>query len=413
MLNAFFPLLVAIGIGLLIGVERERLKGEDSNRRFAGIRTFTISALMGCISMMTGSTLLFALAVSVISLFCMVGYLVNRDQDPGLTTEISLVLTCFLGGMTFISMPVAAGAGVAVAFLLRIKHRMHYFVKKTLTNEELDHLLLFLAITLVLFPFVPDIYIGPFNAFNPKKILTLMLVMMSISSASYILIRLFGEKYGVIASGFASGFISSTATVFAMGKKVSSKLVTNNMGLMGLCLSSISSLISIILVMSIFGVDHLETLFIPFVIGFIYLGVFSFFLMRSKEEILNREISPEVSSVFDLVDAAKFAMMVTFITFLGAVSYEYLGKYSIPFTMAISGLIDVHAATASILSMVHSNKMTASDASLQLLTVITINNTFKSFLAMSGGTRAYGIKGTSILMGLSLVFWVAFYLLSF
>jgi hypothetical protein len=119
MLNAFFPILVALGIGLLIGIERERLKGEDSNRRFAGIRTFAISSLMGCISIMTGSNLLFGLAVSVISLFCMVGYLANRDQDPGLTTEISLVLTCFLGGMTVISMPIAAGSGVAVAFLLK------------------------------------------------------------------------------------------------------------------------------------------------------------------------------------------------------------------------------------------------------------------------------------------------------
>jgi uncharacterized membrane protein (DUF4010 family) len=412
MLNAFFPVLVALGIGLLIGIERERLKGEDSNRRFAGIRTFTISSLMGCISMMTGSNLLFGLAVSVISLFCMVGYLANRDQDPGLTTEISLVLTCFLGGMTVINMPIAVGSGVAVAFLLRIKQRIHYFVKQTLTNDELDHLLLFVAIILVVYPFTPDVYLGPFNAFNPKKILTLMLVMMTISAASYILIRLFGEKYGVIASGFASGFISSTATVFALGKKVSDHLITNNKALAGLCLSSISSLISIILVMSIFGVDHLDALLMPFIIGFIYLGVSSFFLIRSQEEIRKREFPIEVSRVFDLVDAAKFATMVTLITLLGAVSYEYLGQYSIPITMAISGLIDVHAATSSILSMVHSHKLIASDAPFQVLTVLTINNTFKSFLAVSGGTRRYGIKGTFILMGLSLVLWVIFYLVN-
>ena len=41
------PWAVALGIGLLIGAERERRKGEGRDRDAAGIRTFAITALLG------------------------------------------------------------------------------------------------------------------------------------------------------------------------------------------------------------------------------------------------------------------------------------------------------------------------------------------------------------------------------
>lgn len=411
-MNTLFSVLLALGIGLLVGIERERQKGEDTNRRFAGIRTFTISSLLGCVSMILGSYILLVASILVISLFCVVGYLRSHNKDPGLTTEISLVLTCFLGGMTIVNMPIAAGVGVALALLLRIKERIHYFVKHTITNTEIDHLLLFLTIVLVIYPFIPDVYLGPFNAFNPKKIVTLMLVMISISAASYILIRFFGKKYGLIASTFASGFLSSTATVYSLGKQVSNNLTSSNMGLVGLCLSSVSSLISIILVVSIFGFDHLDAIYIPFLIGFVFLGICLILVIRSNGKIQNINDNTPRPPVFDLLDAFKFSTTVTMITFLGALSYKYLGSYSAGFTMAISGVIDVHAATASILSMEHSHKIMSDVATIQILIVLSMNNLFKSYLAFSERNMGYSLKAIYILNCLSLVLWISFYLLN-
>jgi len=409
-LDNLYPLLLALGLGLLIGIERERLKGEGTNRKFAGIRTFTIASLLGYISMSSGSLILFALAVCVVSIFCILGYQFNKDKDPGLTTEISLVLTCFLGGMSLINMSVTASVGVALAFLLRIKPHIHYFVKQTLSETELDHLLLFVVILLGIFPFVPDVYLGPYSAFNPKKILTLMLVMMSISSASYILIRLFGERYGVIAAGFASGFISSTSTVFELAKKVSSNTISWHMGLMALSLSSISSLISIIVVISIFGYEHLDNVLMPFCLGFLFLSLSALYFMKASLQSAHEQVPIKISGVFNLVDAAKFALMVTLITFLAAASYDWLGRYSLPLTILVSGLIDVHAATASILSMVHSHRVEIDDASLLILSALSMNNLFKCFLATSGGIGRFAWQAYSVLLGFTAVIWLTFYL---
>ena len=52
--HPYFPLIVALGIGLLIGAERERRKGEGPFRAAAGVRTFAITAVLGAVAMNIG-----------------------------------------------------------------------------------------------------------------------------------------------------------------------------------------------------------------------------------------------------------------------------------------------------------------------------------------------------------------------
>src|SRR5437868_14870618 len=42
-----WPLLIALAVGLLIGADRERRKNEDRSHRPAGVRTFTLVAVLG------------------------------------------------------------------------------------------------------------------------------------------------------------------------------------------------------------------------------------------------------------------------------------------------------------------------------------------------------------------------------
>ena len=107
-----------MGIGLLIGAERERRKGDSSSRGAAGIRTFAVVALMGAVGLMLGGIELLALVVLVVSAGAMIAYQKSRAQDPGLTTEFALVLTCMLGGMATRNGLLAAGVGVGLALLL-------------------------------------------------------------------------------------------------------------------------------------------------------------------------------------------------------------------------------------------------------------------------------------------------------
>src|SRR5512135_2388343 len=94
-----FRLLSALAIGLLLGAERERRKGEGPSRSPAGIRTFAIASLMGALAVVIGPDWLLAIAVLAMTALSAVAYVCSALQDPGLTTEASLIITVLLGGL--------------------------------------------------------------------------------------------------------------------------------------------------------------------------------------------------------------------------------------------------------------------------------------------------------------------------
>src|ERR1017187_3609193 len=108
-------LAVALGIGLLIGAERERRKGEGPSRSPAGIRTFAVTSLAGAISFMVGDQLMLAVTTAGGIALTSVAYWRGHDDDPGLTTEIALILTTLLGGLSMRQPELAAGVAVAMA----------------------------------------------------------------------------------------------------------------------------------------------------------------------------------------------------------------------------------------------------------------------------------------------------------
>src|SRR5258708_35125760 len=95
----FLGFLVALGIGLLIGIDRERKKGEGPARQAAGLRTFTLAALLGAVAFVAGGELLLAAVALGVVAFAGLSYWRARDSDPGLTTETALVLVTPLGGL--------------------------------------------------------------------------------------------------------------------------------------------------------------------------------------------------------------------------------------------------------------------------------------------------------------------------
>ncbi len=177
-----FRLMSALAIGLLIGAERERRKGEGPSRSPAGIRTFAIASLLGAVSMAIGAQWLLAVCALGMAGLSAIAYLRSGQDDPGVTTEAALILTVLLGGLTTVHPGLAAGVAVSVVILLAARDRIHRFVSVVLTEEELSDALIFAAGVFVILPLVPDRYLGPFNAINPHTIWIIVILMMLISA---------------------------------------------------------------------------------------------------------------------------------------------------------------------------------------------------------------------------------------
>ena len=143
----------------------------------------------------------------------------REEDDPGLTTEIALIVTTLLGGLSIQKPALAAGLAVTVAGLLAARSRLHHFVRSVITEDELKDALILAGATLVVLPLAPDRPMGPYGALNPHSIWILVILVMAISAAGYVAVRMLGARVGLPIAGLASGFISSTATIGAMAAR--------------------------------------------------------------------------------------------------------------------------------------------------------------------------------------------------
>ncbi|MGB8041758.1 MAG: DUF4010 domain-containing protein, partial [Pseudolabrys sp.] len=303
-------LAVALGIGLLIGAERERRKGEGPSRSPAGIRTFTVTSLAGAVSIIVGGEVLLAVTTAGFTILTAVAYWRGHDEDPGLTTEIALILTVLLGGLSIQQPALAAGLAVTVAVLLAVRSWLHRFVRSVLTEDELNDALIFAGTTLVVLPLVPDRPMGPYGAINPHSIWILVILVMAISAAGYIAVRLLGAKFGLPIAGLASGFISSTATIGAMGARAAKTPDVLAAAVAGAVLSTIATIVQMALVLAATSLTTLRALSVPLICAGLAAVVYgAVFTVRA----LQRKTQSEAQSgrAFSLPTALVFALTLS------------------------------------------------------------------------------------------------------
>ena len=263
--SVLLNLVAALGIGLLIGAERERRKEGGPARSPAGIRTFTIASLAGAASVMTGGAGMLAVTVTGVAVLTAIAYLRSRSDDPGLTTEIALIVTALLGGMAMQQPVLAAGMAVGVAALLAARTPLHHFVRSVLTEREVNDAMIFAGATLVVLPLLPDQALGPYGALNPRSIWIVVILVMAISAAGYVLVRILGARFGLPLAGFASGFISSAATIGAMGARAQKSPDVVSAAVAGAALSTVATVIQMCLVLAATSPATLRALSAPLI----------------------------------------------------------------------------------------------------------------------------------------------------
>jgi uncharacterized membrane protein (DUF4010 family) len=179
-------LLIALAIGLLIGVERERRKGEGEARAPAGLRTFVLVALLGGLAAQTGGNFLVVLAGAFTAAAALIGYALGDRRDPGLTSEVALVVTYVLGVLAQSKPVLALEVSVVVTALLAYRIQLHRLARDVLTERELlDGLTLAMA-ALVVWPLLPNRPIDPYGLINPFALWRLAVVLMGLGALGYI-----------------------------------------------------------------------------------------------------------------------------------------------------------------------------------------------------------------------------------
>lgn len=392
-------LAVALGIGLLIGIDRERKKGDGPSREAGGLRTFTLASLAGAAGMAAGGEfLLGAVTLGVVALAGL-GYWRARDDDPGLTTEVALVLATLLGGLAIREPAVAAGLGVVVAVLLNARPELHRFARSILTDAELKDLLIFAGATLVVLPLLPDAQVGPYGALNPRNVWIVVILVMAVSALGYAAMRLVGTRYGLPIAGLASGFISSTATIAAMGSHAAKTPSVCRSAVAGAVLSTVATIVQLAVVLAATSPATLDAFWLPLaaagVAALAYGSVFTLSALQQKSD------GPaQTDGAFSLRTALAFAATLAVILVVSAALQHWFGETGILLAAAAAGLADTHAAAISVAALVAAGKMDTAHAIFPILAGMTTNTVTKIVMAIANGDRAFAVR---VVPGLVLV----------
>jgi uncharacterized membrane protein (DUF4010 family) len=398
-----YKFAAAVGIGLLIGAERERRKGEGPARSPAGIRTFMIASVMGGVGWALGGTPLLAITFLGVAALCAIGYVRTGEQDPGLTTETTLLLTVLLGAFASKDPVLASALAVTVAIALRARTGIHHFIRDVLSEQELSDALIFAAAALVVLPLVPDRYIGPFNAINLRIIWRIVILIMSISGAGHIAVRLLGPRFGLPLAGLASGFVSSVATIAAMAEQARKHPQLSRPAVAGAVLSAIATVMQLGVVLSATNWQTFSVLKIPLIAAGLtataYGGLLAFTNLRHEAPD-----SMQVGRAFSLKTSLVFGGTIALVQFASAALGAKFGQSGVLAAAAVAGFADAHAPAVSVASLVSSGRLSPQESILPILAGLTTNTITKAFVAVSSGGRRFGLQ---IIPGLILVILAA------
>jgi uncharacterized membrane protein (DUF4010 family) len=401
-------ILVALGAGLLIGIERERRNTEDKKPAAAGVRTFAITALLGVLATLSGSNIvLAAVALGVVALTAL-SYQHSKDGDPGLTTEIALLAT-FLTGVLAVSQPIlAAAAGVLIVVLLVLREPLHSFARAKLSDQELRDAVLLAAAAILVLPILPNEPIDPWHVINPRLVWKLTVLIMLLDAAGYVAQRLVGARAGLPISGLLGGFVSSTAVVATMGKRAQQEPRVLPAAVAGAALSNIATVVQLAMVLAISSPALLGQLrWVLLIMGVTMAAYGTLMILAAKDKAAPPQ---PTGRAFRLRTALLFAGAFVLVMLLVAGLQRTFGPAWAMAGVVIGGFADAHSTAASVGSLTADGQLSPQLAMIAIGLVVTTNTLSKLGFARAGGA-AYFWRLAPGLVLLIASYWLSWWLL--
>ncbi len=408
-LDAIYGLVVAFAIGLLIGIDRERNKGAGATRGAAGVRTFILIAMAGAVAERLGGVGL-AVGGAFVALAALAAYRRTQRSDPGLTTEVAMLVAYLLGALAMRQIALAAGLGVAVALVLASKTRLHRFTVQTLTEQELHDALLLIAAAAIVLPLLPDRSIDPWGVVNPHTLWMLVVMVMGIQSAGYVALRALGPGTGLALAGFAGGFVSSTATIAAFGDRARAT-PSLLLGCVSAALfSNVSTILQLAVVIGALSPSMLRSLAVPLIAACAAAVAVAAFARRRAVVDGARAERVTPGRPFEPRHALSYVAIVATILLLSAIVHDRLGDAGLAIAAGVSGFADVHAAAASVAQLVAASRVPVGDAALPVLIALIANSLSKFVMAWLRGGNAYALRVLPGLAAIAIAFAAALWL---
>jgi uncharacterized membrane protein (DUF4010 family) len=410
--NLYLLLGLSIGLGLLVGLQREY-----ASSKTAGIRTFPLITLTGTVCGLLAKEfdvwILVAGFLGIISLLVIgnVQKLKDKQEGGGITTEAAVLLMFSLGAYLVFGEPMVAVVLTGVTtVLLHFKASLHGWVSK-IGEQDLRAVMQFILITMVILPVLPNTTYDEYEVLNPRDIWLMVVLIVAISLCGYFAYKLFGDKVGALLGGVLGGLISSTATTVSYSRMATRNIDAGKFAAFVIVTASAVSLVRVLIEIRIVSPSSFTILAFPLVAELAVM-----IILTATLSIKNRKGTfkmQDQKNPAELKSAVIFGLLYAGISFLSAMAKNKFGNEGLYVVSILSGLTDMDAITLSTAKMTEQESIDASLGWKLILVAFLSNLVFKGIMVMSIAGRSPGkmivlLFGIAILAGLAILFmWPA------
>lgn len=343
---------IALGLSLLIGLERESSGFVTKGRVFAGVRTYSLIGVYGfACGWLVSIDVPMALPVGMLSLtaLAIVGYLAKLKNDfVGWTSEVAALLTFVMGALcllTDIWVPLALG--IVGTFLLSEKAMFEHYVER-LNNAEFLAVVKFMLITLIILPVLPDNEYTQF-CLNPQKIWRIVVLVSTVGFAGYFLTKKFGSRAGLWLSGLLGGIVSSTAVSIAAGRMARSEPQRSVPALQSTILASSIMYLRILALIWFIRPDFVQYVWLKLVLLAV-VGLVLSFHKEEKTPASTKAVVHTMRNPFEIRPALVFASLFVFLSVVTILAQKFYGNAGLLTLAGVTGVTDIDPFILSIIN---------------------------------------------------------------
>lgn len=386
----------SLGVGLLIGMERERRP--DSA---AGLRTFALTSMLGCLFAMlgekTGGPWLLAAGLLVIAAAMVASNFSAQQEEQyrGFTSEAAIIVTYGLGAAIWHGYAtLAVMLAITTTVLLYFKAEMRK-VSERMTPKDINSILQFAVLSLVILPILPNLDYGPYNALNPRQIWWMVVLISGLALSGYLALRIIGAQHGAALLGIFGGLASSTATTLMFSRHAREHEHLIRMSAIVILIANVMVMIRLGFVSSVVAPALLAPIATVFACGIlpgVAMALYGWKILRAAGELP----MPEVKNPTELKTAISFGLLYAVVLLASAWLQDIAGNKGLYIVALASGLTDADASVLSTLRMYNLEKVSSGEAVIAVTLALMANLAFKISLVISigGGKLArYALPG--------------------
>jgi uncharacterized membrane protein (DUF4010 family) len=410
----FIGLLVAAGVGLVVGLERE-FKTHNEPGHLGGIRTFILVSVLGyAIGFLAKNTHFAVLIAALAGFFLLTGvayFIQTKEGKIGLTTELALLLTFVLGAVISEGyFRESLAVVVLMTLVLSLKEQLHGIIRQ-ITQEELFAFIKFIVLALLILPMLPDEPFGPENLLNLRDMGWIVVLVLSLSFAGYLLLKFGSPHKGILLTAVIGGLFSSTLIAWVFSAKSRERRDLSAAFGSGIVLASSIMFVRVFVLTTVFAYPVAIMLLPALFVMLLASLVPTWQVLRQHQADSDApQLSP--GNPLDIKNAVFFVLLYIGVTFLMFGSRQWLGTTMTYLSGAVAGIADIDAITISTAKWAAMSPGQNRQAAIIILLAVMSNSVFKLLVSVFNGSAEIRRPvltgfGLVLLVGAAfLIFWL-------